>query len=267
MVENQRIFMGNTPFDLKLEKAMIAEAAQRREAEQQLRTALGSAAATAKSAAVTANSAAAAAKSAADAVKHLTGWHDGQTESFEVLATQILKEHMRKPEADGGLGYSDFDIAELERNELHVLGKEPWHPMYSEEDVVGKNKKKIRGFEWDGMLTGCKPGAPGTPSIMTMFLIEAKTNVDKTHVTNPDPTKDDGIVERMRRTETYLSRCAAGNFANAAVQVRKQAANWLFEGQKPAKVVGVLVARRHTRRAEHGVGLWSLLCARERPGV
>ena len=239
MVESERIFMGNTLLDRKL-------------AEEKLRNEVQSVNDRLSKEVKSVDSC----KSVNDSVKQLTGWHKGQTESFEVLATSIFKQHMVKPVSQGGLGYDEGEIYELQRGQLKVLGKHPGQPMYSDEVCEGENKKKVRGFEWDGVLIGTQPGSASSPSSRTMFLIEAKTNVSTEDISNPSPTRDDGMVQRMVRTELYLERCIEGVFKERTI--RAQASAWVPDSTMPDKIVGVLVARGFVQHSiekawEHGI--------------
>ena len=241
MVESETIFMGTTLLDRKLEKMLADQMADRKPAEEKLRIGL--------------ESLSKEVKSVNDSVKQLTGWHKGQTESFEVLATSIFKQHMVKPVAEGGLGY-EGEIYELPRGYLKVLGQHPGQPMYSDEVCEGNNKKKVRGFEWDGVLIGTQPGSASSAGTTTMFLIEAKTNVSTEDISNPSPTRDDGMVQRMVRTELYLERCIEGVFKERTI--RAQASAWVPDSTMPDKIVGVLVARGFVQHSiekawEHGI--------------
>ena len=195
-------------------------------------------------------------------VRDIEGWRRGQTETFEVLATSVFREHMLKRKSEGGLGFDEGFVVEVDRKHLRVLGEKATHPMYSEEVVSGGNKKKIRGFEWDGALIGIEPGSPHTKRNKTLYLIEAKTNVAATDITNPDPEKDNGVVERKRRTEEYITRCATGMFDDDescySPALRKQAADWLYDGKAFNKIVPVLVAHAFSadmleKAGRHGV--------------
>ena len=240
MVESERIFMGNTLLDRKL-------------AEEKLRNEVQSVNDRLSKEVKSVDSC----KSVNDSVKQLTGWHKGQTESFEVLATSIFKQHMVKPVSQGGLGYDEGEIYELQRGQLKVLGKHPGQPMYSDEVCEGENKKKVRGFEWDGVLIGTQPGSASSAGTTTMFLIEAKTNVSTEDISNPSPTRDDGMVQRMVRTELYLERCIEGVFKERTI--RAQASAWVPDSTMPDKIVGVLVARgfgQHSIDEALKSGIW-----------
>lgn len=170
---------------------------------------------------------------AADSVRHLTEWHKGQADAFEVLATSSFKQHMTASSEVGGLEYEEDNVIELDLKHLKVLGQHKPHPMYSADG-------EARGFEWDGVLIGKQNG------IQTIFLVEAKTHVIAKHVTN---TSDDGgMVERMQRTAQYLDKCAAGNFEDASASVKAQAHAWLLDHpKKPDFVIGVLIAHGFTQ--------------------
>ena len=156
----------------------------------------------------------------------------------------MFKQHMTAPGEVGGLEYEEDNVIEMDRKYLKVLGQHKPHPMYSADG-------KTRGFEWDGVLIGTQKG------VQTMFLVEAKTHVNAQHVTNS--LDDDGMVERMQRTATYLDKCAAGEFEGASLFVKAQADAWLLQRpKKPDVVVGVLIAHGFTQRIfdlaqQHGI--------------
>jgi phosphoserine phosphatase len=114
--------MGNTLLDRKLEKMLADQMADRKLAEEKLRNEVQSVNDRLSKEVKSVDDSC---KSVNDSVKQLTGWHKGQTESFEVLATSIFKQHMVKPVSQGGLGYDEGEIYELQRGQLKVLGKHP----------------------------------------------------------------------------------------------------------------------------------------------
>lgn len=137
IVEEQRIFMSSSAYDLKLERLFARFEETRRRDMQTVNQQLRDSAATVENLAN-------ATQQFETSVGDIVGWHKGQNDRLEVQMTSAVRSLLSTDK--------ELDVSELPRQYNKVFGMEPVLP---------------RGFEWDGVLFSRPPN--------TIWLVEAKS--------------------------------------------------------------------------------------------